>query len=250
MTMNETEMNRMVSESVTRYLKRSGAEAFKPAAALIDMDGTLLDSMKGHTQAWERMVSEIGIPCTRDEFYLYEGMTGAETINMLFKRAFGREATAQEKTELYARKTGYFNELPRVGIVPGADRVIAELISKGITRVLVTGSGQLSSLERLDSDFPGGFDHKLRITSHNVEHCKPHPEPYLKAMQLAGVEPWESIALENAPLGVKSASDAGAFTIAVTTGPIPEEEMWKAGADMVLPSMERLAELLPALLAR
>lgn len=248
--MNEIEMNRIVSESVARYLKRSGAEAFKPAAALIDMDGTLLDSMKGHTLAWERMVSEIGIPCTRDEFYLYEGMTGAETINMLFKRAFGREATSQEKTELYARKTGYFNELPRVGIVPGAGRVIAELISKGITRVLVTGSGQLSSLERLDSDFPGGFDHKLRITSHNVVHCKPHPEPYLKAMELAGVKPWESIALENAPLGVKSASDAGAFTIAVTTGPIPEEEMWKAGADMVLPSMERLAELLPALLAR
>lgn len=237
-----------IEEAVARYLGRNGYRGFAPKAALIDMDGTLLDSMKGHTLAWHRMVSEIGIACTRDEFYLYEGMTGAETINMLFKREFGREATAQEKTELYARKTGYFNELPRVGIVPGADRVISLLMANGIERVLVTGSGQLSSLERLNVDFPGGFSDSMRITSHDVTHCKPHPEPYQKAMALAGVSPWESIALENAPLGVKSASDAGAFTIAVTTGPIPEAEMWKAGADMVFPSMDAVAAALPQLI--
>ena len=239
-----------IDRCVCRYLERTGFGSFSPRAALIDMDGTLLDSMKGHTIAWHRMVSEIGIPCTREEFYLYEGMTGAETINMLFKRAFGREATKEEKTELYARKTGYFNELPRVATVPGADRVIALLIEHGITRVLVTGSGQLSSLERLDVDFPGGFSPELRITSHDVAHCKPHPEPYLKAMELAKVAPSEAIALENAPLGVKSASDAGAFTIAVTTGPVPEEEMWKAGADVVLSSMDLVACMLPGLLAR
>lgn len=241
-------MIKMIEESIKRYLERTGFDNFRLKAALIDMDGTLLDSMKGHTLAWEKMVSEIGIPCTRDEFYLYEGMTGAETINMLFKRAFGREATPQEKTELYARKTGYFNELPRVGIVPGADRVVRILIQGGITRVLVTGSGQLSSLERLEVDFPGGFSDRLRITSHDVTHCKPHPEPYLKAMALAGVAPNCSMAIENAPLGVKSASDAGAFTIAVTTGPISESEMWKAGADIVFPSMDFFADMLPQLI--
>lgn len=185
-----------------------------------------------------------------EEFYLYEGMTGTETINMLFKRAFGREATMQERTELYARKTGYFNELPKVPIVAGADRMVSTLISHGIERVLVTGSGQLSSLERLKTDFPGGFADNMRITSHNVTHCKPHPEPYLKAMELAGVEPWQSIGVENAPLGVESASRAGAFTVAVTTGPIPAERMWEAGADMVCPSMEVFADLLPELLTR
>ena len=115
--------------------------------------------------------------------------------------------------------------------------------------MLVTGSGQLSSLERLKTDFPGGFADNMRITSHNVTHCKPHPEPYLKAMELAGVEPWQSIGVENAPLGVESASRAGAFTVAVTTGPIPAERMWEAGADMVCPSMEDFADLLPELLA-
>lgn len=239
-----------IAHAIEAYRKRTGFNEFVPCAALIDMDGTLLDSMKGHAKSWHRLISGLGIACTPEEFYLYEGMTGTETINMLFKRAFGREATMQERTELYARKTGYFNELPKVPIVAGADRMVSTLISHGIERVLVTGSGQLSSLERLKTDFPGGFADNMRITSHNVTHCKPHPEPYLKAMELAGVEPWQSIGVENAPLGVESASRAGALTVAVTTGPIPAERMWEAGADMVCPSMEVFADLLPELLTR
>ena len=237
-----------MEEAVTRYLARTGHTSFAPKAALIDMDGTLINSMKLHTAAWHRMMTELGVECTQDEFYIYEGMTGAETINLLFNRAFGRDATQQEKTELYARKTGYFNELPKPGIVPGADRMVSTLMARGIIRVLVTGSGQKSNLDRLNTDFPGGFADSLRITSHDVEHCKPHPEPYLKAMHLAGMAPWESIAVENAPLGVRSASEAGAFAVAVTTGPIPAAQMWEAGADAVFPSMEAFADTLPMLL--
>jgi len=237
-----------VAAAVNRYLLRTGNDRFTPKAALIDMDGTLLDSMCGHTLAWHRMVSELGIECTREEFYLYEGMTGAETINMLFLRAFGREATQQEKTEHYARKTGYFNELPKPAVMPGAERMVRILMEHGIERVLVTGSGQLSSLERLKDDFPGGFADDMRITSHDVVHCKPHPEPYLKGMALAKVAPCEAMVVENAPLGVKSGSDAGAFTVAVTTGPIAAGDMWRAGADAVFPSMESFADALPLFL--
>lgn len=237
-------------EAVSRYLALHSYAAFNPEAALIDMDGTLLDSMKWHTLAWHRMMTEIGVPCTRDEFYLYEGMTGAETINMLFRRHFGRDATPEEKTGLYARKTGYFNEMPRVGIVPGAERVIECLIAHSVKRVLVTGSGQLSNLERLKTDFPGGFSDDMRITSRDVVQCKPHPEPYLRGMALAGVRPFEAIVLENAPLGVESGARAGAFVIAVTTGPVPEQAMWDAGADMVFPSMNDVADTLPLLLRK
>ena len=234
--------------AIERYKNRHGYTTFNPRAALIDMDGTLLDSMKRHTKAWHRMMTELGVECTRDEFYLYEGMTGAATIDSLIRRAFHRPATEQEKIELYARKTGYFNEYPRVEIVPDADRMVKYLIDHGITRVLVTGSGQPSNLARLDGDFPGGFPHDLRITSHSVRFGKPHPEPYIKAMELAKANPWECITIENAPLGVESGAKAGAFTIAVTTGPIPDSDMWKAGADLVLPSMGELADLLPCIL--
>ena len=150
--------------ALARYHERTGFAGLSPRAALIDMDGTLLDSMGLHTASWHRMATELGIPCSREEFYLYEGMTGAETINRLFLRTFGREATDTEKRELYARKSGYFNEFPRPEVMAGAQQMVRTLMERGIARVLVTGSGQHSNLERLAADFPGGFSEELRIT--------------------------------------------------------------------------------------
>ena len=237
-----------ITEAITRYLHRTGFTRFSPKAALIDMDGTLYDSMKYHTLAWHRMMTETGIECSRDEFYLYEGMTGAETIDLLIRRARGRHATEEEKSELYKVKTGYFNKMPKVEKIAGAADMLRILSDSGITRVLVTGSSQASLLTRLENDFPGAFSQGLQITSHDVVHGKPHPEPYLRGMALAKTNPWQTIVVENAPLGVKSGHDAGAFTVAVTTGPIPPVEMVRAGADLVCPSMEEFARILPALL--
>ena len=88
----------------------------------------------------------------------------------------------------------------------------------------------------------------MMITGHDVEHGKPHPEPFLKAMERAGVAPEEAIAVENAPLGVESAVRAGAFTVAVTTGPIPRDAFVEAGADVIFGSMPEAAAAMPALL--
>lgn len=237
-----------ISEAVRRYKARTGASRFTPKAALIDMDGTLYDSMRNHARAWHRMVSEQGMACTEEEFFLVEGMTGAETINDIMLRERGREATANERRDLYAIKARYFNELPRPEAMPGAARMLRTLEERGVKRVLVTGSGQSSLLNRLENDFPGAFLPGMRITSADVTRCKPHPEPYLRGMALAGTEPRQTMVIENAPLGVKSGHDAGAFTVAVTTGPIPREEMEKAGADIIFPSMEAFADALPQLL--
>ena len=62
----------------------------KRRAALIDMDGVLYDSMKYHTLAWRQMMGEYGLDIPRDEFYLYEGMTGAATIDLIWEREFGK----------------------------------------------------------------------------------------------------------------------------------------------------------------
>lgn len=235
-------------DAVCRYLRRHELMSFAPTAALIDMDGTLYDSMPGHADAWYRLMTEEGVECDHDEFFLYEGRTGRDTIRILFRRAFGREATDEECEALYRRKTQYFSEMPPVKPMPGADRMVNEFMRRGITTVLVTGSGQRSLIDRLELDYPGAFPPAMQITSHDVEHGKPHPEPYLRAMERAGAYPESSIAVDNAPMGVISGAASGAFTIGVTTGPVPEKELVDAGADIVYPSMPVLAERLPLLL--
>lgn len=233
---------------IESFLKARHYKSVQPLAALIDMDGTLYDSMGNHARAWQRMVSELGIECTYEEFFLHEGRTGAATIDIIFQRVYGRKATPQEHEEYYRRKTVYFSEMPPVTVMPGAKSMIDTLIRSDIKRVLVTGSGQSSLINRLNDDFPGAFLTQSRVTSRDVTKGKPHPEPYLRAMQIARVRPSQCIAIENAPLGVKSAADAGAFTVAVTTGPIPQEEMANAGASIIFPSMEDFADKLPMLL--
>ena len=231
-----------IKSSINSYISRNHIDRLDIKAALIDMDGVLYDSMKYHTLAWHKMMSEVGIECSREEFYLYEGMTGKATINLLFQRKYGRIAGEEEWRKLYEKKAEYFVEIGKKEVMPGANAMLQNLIDCGIDRVLVTGSAQNSLIKYIDSDFPGAFEPQKRITALDVTKGKPDPEPYLKGLEKAGVSHTNAIVIENAPLGVKSASDAGAFTIAVTTGPIPQEAMVEAGAAFVFSSMEECTE--------
>ncbi|MDO4319391.1 MAG: HAD family phosphatase [Bacteroidales bacterium] len=217
-------------------------------AALIDMDGTLYDSMPNHARAWTRLMHEAGIECTDREFFMLEGSTGANTIDLMIRRQWGRPATDAEKRDMYALKAKYFVELPPVGPMPGAREMVDSLIARGITTVLVTGSGQNSLLSRLDRDFPGAFPADRRVTSASVTHGKPHPEPFLKGLELAGVSAGHAIGIDNAPLGVASAHAAGITTVGVVTGPVPCEALRDKGADVVFNSMCDCAKILPELL--
>lgn len=110
--------------AVRRYMAGMPEGKCRHHAALIDMDGVLYDSMKYHTLAWWRMMSELGVACTREEFYLYEGMTGAETINLLFRRQFNRDCEPERIKELYELKTRYFSRLGRKEPMPGASNML------------------------------------------------------------------------------------------------------------------------------
>lgn len=218
-----------------------------PRAALIDMDGTLYNSMPSHAKAWKTMLAEVGVDVPLADFFRFEGRTGASTIDIVYRNVLGRPATEAEKTELYRRKTELFAAMPPVQPMPGAAEMLQFLESVKIKRVLVTGSGQSSLLNRLDSDFPGAFRHHMRVTSRDVKRGKPDPEPYFKAMELADVKPNECIVIENAPIGVEAGHAAGAFTIGVNTGPLDRQELADAGADLVFDTMTECAEALPLL---
>lgn len=238
----------MYTRLIQDFLARQEYINLIPRAALIDMDGTLYDSMPSHARAWQRMMAEVGIEMPLAEFFRNEGRTGASTINLLFQKAFGREATQQEMTDLYQRKTELFAELDPVRPMPGAAEMLSFFEQVDIKRVLVTGSGQSTLIDRLNTDYPGAFRMDMRVTSRDVKKGKPSPEPYFKAMELAGVKPNECIVVENAPLGVQAGHASGAFTIGVNTGPIDMEELSVAGADIVFPSMREFAEALPLLI--
>lgn len=240
-------MDCKIKDAIRLYHERTG-KLLSPKAALIDMDGVLYDSMKYHAISWQAMMREIGLDLDANEFYYYEGMTGRHTIDLIFRREFHREATVEEQTRLYKRKTELFVSLGKKELMPGADLMLGTLRDAGIRRVLVTGSGQSSLLDAIENDYPGIFLEGDLITAHDVVKGKPDPEPYLRGQERAGVLPHEAIVIENAPLGVKAGHAAGAFTIAVATGPIPHEELYAAGADIVFPSMPDFAEHLPTLL--
>ena len=131
--------------------------------------------------------------------------------------------------------------------MPGAAEMLDFMKQIGMKRVLVTGSGQNSLISRLDTDYPGAFTEDLRVTSRDVVHGKPAPEPYLKAMEKAGVTAPECIVVENAPLGVEAGHAAGMFTVGINTGPLDPRELTEAGADVVFDSMPEFAEGLPML---
>ena len=238
----------MYTKTIQDFLRRNDYINIHPRAALIDMDGTLYDSMPSHARAWQQMMAELGVDLPRDDFFRYEGRTGASTIDIIFRKSLGRPATEQEQKDLYKRKTEIFASMPPVGPMPVADEMLRFMDTVGIKRVLVTGSGQNTLLNRLNDDFPGAFSLDMRVTSRDVKHGKPSPEPYFKGMELAGVKPNECFVVENAPLGVESGHASGAFTIGITTGPIPEEELTEAGADIVFPSMQAFADALPLLI--
>ena len=233
--------------AIANYFKYTGKKTFNFTTALVDMDGVLFDSMKNHTRAWVKLMKKNGIKCTRDEFYMYEGMTGRDIIKMKFKNGAGKNITDDEAQALYKVKTRYFTELGEVEVIPGTLDVLQAIKEAGKKCMLVTGSGTQSMLDRIDTDYEGVFDEQ-RITAADVRRGKPNPEPYLKAMAKINVQPNECIVIENAPLGVQAGHTAGCFTVGVTTGPISEKDLYKAGADIVYKDMATFQQSLPALL--
>lgn len=240
----QSELTNKLTEALAAYTARTGHELTRPRAALFDMDGVLYDSMPGHSRAWKQMCDENGIDASAEEFFGYEGRTGASTIDILFRRQWGHGATDEDVRRLYGRKSELFKAMGPAPIMKGAPEAVGAVLEAGAKPVLVTGSGQASILERLSADYPGAFPSDRRVTAHDVRRGKPDPEPYLMGLDKAGVGAWEAVAIDNAPLGVESASRAGVFTIGVRTGPLPEGALRDAGADIEVFSMEQCAILL------
>ncbi|MBO5720354.1 MAG: HAD-IA family hydrolase [Bacteroidales bacterium] len=226
-----------ILEAIEAYNNRNGVTLeFK--ALLSDMDGVLYNSMPFHAKAWAETMQAEGVECEAREFYAHEGRTGKGTINIYFNKYKNREATEEEIQRIYAEKARRFVECGEAHPMRGAQEALQMIKGAGKTIVLVTGSGQKSLLQKLTQHYPNIFTPQTMVTAYDVVKGKPNPEPYLMGLQKAGVRNFEAIVLENAPLGVEAGRAAGIFTIAVNTGPLAEEELYEAGADIVYPDVE------------
>lgn len=231
-----------MQEAIRKYLNTHHYPSINLKAVLFDMDGVLFDSMPYHAEAWHQVMKQYGMHLSREEAYMHEGRTGASTINIVSLRDRGHEATPEEIEEIYAEKSRLFNQFPPAGRMPGALEVLQQLRDAGLMRMVVTGSGQRSLLDRLNSHYPGAFQRDLMVTAFDVKYGKPNPEPYLMALQKGGLQPNEALIVENAPLGVRAGAASGVFTIAVNTGPLDDNVLLDEGADYLFPSMQALAD--------
>ena len=231
-----------MQQSVTDTTKAQGFPQ-RLRAVLFDMDGVLYNSMPSHAKAWHRAMAHFGYDLPEQEAYMHEGRTGASTINIVSRRQRGVEESEERIQEIYRVKSQFFNEYPPAEPMPGALELLRKLQAQGLKILIVTGSGQASLLDRLNHHFPGVFCRELMVTAFDVKRGKPDPEPYLMGLQKGGLRAEECVVVENAPLGVRAAKAAGIFTIAVNTGPLPDEALINEGADLLLPSMQTLCDV-------
>jgi HAD superfamily hydrolase (TIGR01509 family) len=126
--------------------------------------------------------------------------------------------------------------------MPGIKTLMEQIKADGLKICVVTGSAQHALLDKLLIDFDGLLREELIVTAFDVKHGKPNPEPYLIGMEKCGTKPYETIVVENAPLGVQAAVAARCFTIAVNTGPLPDERLAEKGADIIFPTMTALSD--------
>ncbi len=232
----------MLQQEISSYLARSGNNQLKVKAFLFDMDGVLFNSMPFHAISWCKAAKEFGLDLSEPQVYMNEGRTGASTINELTMKTFGRAATEEEMEKIYARKSEIFNSCGVADPMKGAAQLLNSIKAQGLKIVLVTGSGQKSLLDKLNRCFPGIFSPENMVTAFDVKYGKPNPEPYLIGLKKAGVQANEAVVVENAPLGVRAGVAAGIFTIAVNTGPLPDEVLSGEGANVVFPSMHYFAD--------
>ena len=217
-----------------------GERRKKIRAVFFDQDGVLYNSMPYHATSWAWAMTKHGLPYTAEECYRNEGRTSTGVIQEYHERIFGTPASQELIEAIYADKSAHFTEMTGgfPGIIPNVDKVLEWLHERGIQCWVVTGSGQRNLINALNETFNHVFSGI--ISSFDVQKGKPDPEPYLKAWEKCGFAKFECMVVENAPLGVRAAKAAELFTIAVNTGPLPDEELKAEKADVVLPDMETL----------
>ena len=235
---------------IGHYKEKHGFEAFTPKAVLFDMDGVLYDSMPNHAVAWHESMAKFGISMSREDAYATEGQRGVDTIRQMVRQQQGRLISDEEAQAMYNEKTRIFHSMPSPPIMPGVLTLMELIRQAGMTIGVVTGSGQRPLIERLLSDFGAFLLRDHIVTAYDVSRGKPYPDPYLMGLEKAGgLQPWEAVVVENAPLGVEAGVAARILTVCVNSGHLPTAVFKEKAADIIVGSMTEVTPLLRCFLS-
>jgi HAD superfamily hydrolase (TIGR01509 family) len=181
------------------------------SAVLFDMDGTLLDSEKVWDVALANLAAWLGGELSVSARARMVGSSLARSIAIVHADL---DVDADPESS-GAYLLGCADELFRGDLVwkPGAKQLLTAVHSAGIPAALVTSTHR--RLTEIALDTIGREYFAASVCGDEVGHPKPHPEPYLTAAQLLGVEPTRTVAIEDSPLGISSAEAAGCSVLAV-----------------------------------
>lgn len=209
-------------------------------AIFFDFDGVVIDSEPIHVKTKALALDAYHIKYPSDIFERYKGMPEdrffihvSENLDSLHRPSGLLQKTRQEILSEY---------LPKMPFVEGFFDFFDFVKSKGIRTALVTSSTtqELKNMDQYLNIF-SLFDEVISAEA-TLEH-KPHPAPYLKALEVMRVDNENVIVLEDSPNGILSGKKAGCRVYALTTS-FSKNELAKTGADQIFDSYAQLIEVL------
>jgi HAD superfamily hydrolase (TIGR01509 family) len=209
-----------------------------PPAAILDLDGTLVDTNYQHALAWFRAFRDHGIVLPVWRCHRHIGMGGDQLVAALA----GDEAERERGDALREAENEHYQELiDETEPLAGAREFLETLKRRGHVVVLASSAKQ----HELDHylDLLGARELADAWTSSaDVEKTKPHPDLVLAALEKAGTR--DAVMVGDTTWDCEAAGRAGIATIAVRTGGFSTEELRDAGAAAVFDSIVELAEAL------
>jgi HAD superfamily hydrolase (TIGR01509 family) len=209
-----------------------------PRAILLDLDGTLADSLSVMRLAYREFLEKFYVEPTDSEFDLLNGPPIAEVVRRL------KAVHALEGDEA-ALRASYFAVIDRAyaGVAPcvGANELLQKARLKHCTVGIVTSNSTKRTQAWLETT---GLAHLIDfiVSSDEVQHGKPNPEPYLLASKRASCPSSMIVAVEDSLQGAQSAVDAGLKTF-ILTEQISRRPSWPQNI-VPIRSLSSLAEQL------
>lgn len=192
--------------------------------AILDVDGTLVDTNYQHALAWYRALRQNGLVRPIWRIHRHIGMGGDQLIEALCGEKAERELGDAVRS---AEKALYLAMIEEVEPFDDARKLIEELVGRG-DDVILASSAKADEVDHYLDQLGVRELIKGWTTSADVEETKPEPDLVLAALDKAGEGP--AVLIGDTPWDVESAERAGIPTVALLTGGFSEQELREAGA--------------------